>query len=120
MAEPTLRGRVAGEIFRQLRDMTGDVVRNTHDLRDKARTLQTAAHETGATNLAELADSMASLANVIDSDAYELEDLLTLLALFDLDEVRTRLGIVKKAPNRPRRTVRKETETQEIPRAKNS
>lgn len=120
MAEPTLRGRVAGEIFRQLRDMTGDVVRNTHDLRDMARTLKEAAQDTKAANLAKLADDVAALANVIDSDAYELQDLLTLLALFDLDEVRTRLGVTKKAPNRPTRKNRKEIETQEIPRAKNS
>lgn len=119
MTDPTWDGKVAAQVFRQLRDMSSGIIRDTHTLRDAAGSLAEAAKAKNDPELAEMAQNLASLANVIDSDAFNLHEVNTLLALLDLQTVRTQLGIAKKAPNKTqaaRRTSSKDV-TQELTRA---
>lgn len=111
MTEPRWDGKVASEVFRKLRSISGDIIRDTHSLRDTARDLAATARLESNATLAQTADELVALANVIDSDTFNLHELHTLLALLDLAEVRQRLGVPYQATHKPKKAAPTRRET---------
>jgi len=121
MTDPTWDGKVAGQVFRELRDMTSGVVTSALTLRQAVDKLQEDAEQSDDEALKTAVKEISALTTTISLSVFTVHDIHALLALLDLDEVRQRLGVPYQATKKSTKQTKADPRaTQEVRREKSA